>query len=283
MRHAARLLVLATSLAAAAPTWAQVVTSAERDTLVRLRSARGGNAADVDRLLVLVEDASRQGLPADAVLNKVREGLAKGVPPERIDPVLRLIVSQLESADRLLRELFTAAPGPSRAPSVTLLAEALGAGVTADDVRELARVVPAGGGPLSVDRLAAASKGLSLIASARLPLTEGRPVMGEAARRGFQAAELVELGRDVKRREADYLSGRATLAALREAIARGERPDQIFRPVRDASRARTAPRPEDVAARPAPVDRPERPRAPDAAPLPERVPPPERPQRPDGR
>jgi hypothetical protein len=94
--------------------------------------------------------------------------------------------------------------------------------------------------------------------------------MAEAVRKGYRPHEMLEVGRQVKRRERDYRDGHASLRALREAIARGERPEQIF----TATRAENVERP--GATRPeAATERPARPATPERPVRPER---PERPQ-----
>ncbi len=218
-------------------------------------------------------------------MNKIREGLAKGADPKRIEVVIQQMAAHLEAADRLLREIEPASGGPGRDASVTLLAESFGSGLTPDEVRELGRQVqslgkPAeGAAPLRSgtqwprESVASAAKGLSLIKEAKLPVAEGSAVIAESVRQGFHSYEMVDLGREVKRRESDYRAGRATLRALRDAIARGDRPDQLFRD----SRTETVERP--ASTRPDPVvDRPERPARPE---VPQRPEPPERPTRPE--
>jgi hypothetical protein len=60
-----------------------------------------------------------------------------------------------------------------------------------------------------------------------------------------------DLGREIKRREADYRAGRASLRSLRDTIARGTRPETILRDSRAERPATTRPD--------ATTDRPERP------------------------
>jgi hypothetical protein len=171
----------------------------------------------------------------------------------------------------MIRDLPQPSTGAAREASVTLLAEALQGGVTADEVGEIRRLsqVP-GGASISPDGLAGAAQGLSFIKEAKLSSTEGAAVMSEAAKGGFRSLDMVDLGRDIKRRERDYREGRATLRALREAIARGSRPEQLLRDGRTRNADRPARR--DPAARPEPTARPERPRPPER---------PDRPERPD--
>ena len=174
---------------------------------------RGGRAEDVDALIRHADEAAVQGLPPAPLTNKIREGLAKGHDPKRIEPVVRQIRAQLETADQLMREIDPAATGAARDASVSLLAESLGGGVTANDVRELRKQAQATGRPaLSGDGLANAAKGLSFIADAKLPVTDGTAVVAEAVRQGFRSHEVLDLGREIKRRERDFIAGRRRYA-----------------------------------------------------------------------
>ncbi len=257
------LLVALIGLTAPALSAAQAVSASERDALVKLRTDRGGQATDVDVLLRLANEAAAKGMPLTPLINKIREGLAKGADPKRIEGVVRQMASHLETADRLLRESSPTSPGPGCDALVALLAEAIGGGVTEDEVLELRRASQAPGQPPSTstvataDSVASAAKGLSFIKEARLPAPEGAAVITAAVRQGYRSHELLDLGREVKRREVDYRAGRASLRSLRDAIARGDRPDQLFRDSRPAAVERPA------AARPeTPVERPTRPEPP---------------------
>ena len=254
------VLVVLCGLIAPAISAAQSVSASEREALDRL-----------------VAEAAAKGLPAAPLTNKIQEGFAKGADPKRIELVVRQMATNLETADRLVREIGSATAGEGREASVTLLAESLGSGITPDEVRELRRVAQATSNtskpPMSAESVAGAAKGLSLIKEARLPVPEGTAVIAEAVKQGFRSREIVDLGREVKRREADYRAGSASLRALRDAIARGERPDQLFRDSRtDAVERPAATRPETPVDRPA--ARPETPQRPEQ---------PVRPERPTGR
>ena len=234
------------------------------------------SASDRDALVRVANELAAQGVPAAPLINKVNEGLAKGAVPQRIEAVIRQMATHLETADRLLGETHPPASRPEA--DVTLLAEAFGGGVTADEARELNRQSQVPGNPaVSTDMLASAAKGLSFIKDARLPATDGIAVMAEGVRQGFRPHQLLDLGRDVKRREADFRAGRATLRALRDAIARGERPEQLLRDTRtDTVERPAATRPGGVTERPQPErpqpQRPEPPQRPDV----------QRPERPGG-
>jgi hypothetical protein len=263
---------------------AQAVSASEREALVRLRVSQGGEAEEVDALLRHADQAATKGLPVAPLTNKIREGLAKGAAPDRIEAVVGQMALDLETADRLLRELQ---PQPTTGPAdddtpVRLLAEALGGGVTPEEVDTLHRQARSlDQSPISADGLGSAAKGLSLIKQAGLPLTEGTAVMAEAVKQGFRPLEMLDLGRGIKRLERDYREGRESLLALRDAIARGEPMDRLFHDARPPIVERPdLARPDHPDTRPEPSDRPDRIERPDRIDRPDRV---DRPDRPPGR
>lgn len=264
-------LVGAVAPAAAA---AQAVSAADRDALVALHVGRGGRPGDLDQLIRLANEAGARGLPVRPLLDKIREGVSKRAHPARIEVVIRQMAADLDTATHLVREWTPEAAAPAREEAVTLLAEALGgtlapdgarSGLTSDEARELGRELRAGSRvPPAPDALASAARGLAFIKDAHLSVSEGTALMAEAARQRFAAHDLLDLGRQIKLRERDYQRGRATLGALRDAIARGERPERIFREGRAGEIERPA------AVRPQTPERPERPVRPEAPLRPER-------------
>jgi hypothetical protein len=264
--------VLAMCAANVKPAGAQAVSSADREAIVRQHVNRGGRADEMTSLLGEVDRVAAQGLPTTPLVNKIREGIAKNVDAARIGQTVRQMATNIEMADGLLREgALTGVVG--RAGAVTLLADAIGSGLAPEAVREIGRQAQVSS--LSVDQVAGAAKGLAFITSAKLPVTDGTSVVVEAVRRGYGSQDLVDIGREVKRRERDYQEGRATLRALREAIARGHRPERLFRDPRVApverpsvTRPETAPTPERPV-RPPVVERPTTPTRPET---PERPP-----------
>ena len=201
---------------------AQSVTASEREALTRI-----------------ADDAAAKGLPSAPLINKIQEGIAKGANGMRIEQVVRQMAAQLETSDQLLRELDPAATGAVRDAALTLMAESLGSGVTTVDIRELRRLTQAADRPAaSGEAIASAAKGLAYIRDAKLPVRDGTTVIAAAMRQGFRAQEVLDLGREIKRHERDFIAGRSTLSAVRDAIARGDRPEQLFRDARPERPAR---------------------------------------------
>lgn len=205
----------------------------DREEINRLRTAQGHSAEEVNQLLNQVLKAGERGLPTEPLANKVKEGLAKGVEPKRIDPVLRQMVTHFESAQEVLQESITKGMVDqgqgNRQRAVESLAEALGRGATTDEVRELARTGQRQGQKMSPDTLGVGAKSLAVIKEAMIPSKDGAAVVAEGIRQGFRPAELADLAREIKRHGQDFREGRITTESIRDQISRGERSDRLFR------------------------------------------------------
>lgn len=228
-------LTLAVTLVAA-QTSAEPLSVQEREAITRLGVAQGRATSEINPLLDQVSKAGERGLPTDSLLNKVKEGLAKGIEPTRIDPVLRQMASRLESAREVLEEANARGMEEgNRQRALETMAEAFARGATKDEVRELSRLSQDGGHKVTQEELAAGAKGLAVMKEGRIPSKEGTALVGEGIRQGYRSSELLDLGREVKRRGSDFEEGRASLQQLREQVSRGEKGDRLFREDRGGS------------------------------------------------
>lgn len=210
--------------------WAEPLSIQDREAITRLGSAQGRSENEITPLLDHVSKAGERGLPTESLLNKMREGLAKGVEPKRIDPVLRQMTSRLESAHEVLEEAKGrgVAEG-NRQRALETLAEAFARGATVDEVRELSRLSQEGRHKATQEELAAGAKGLAVMKEGRIPSKDGTALVGEGIKQGYRSSELMDLGREVKRRGSDFEEGRASLQTLRDKVSKGERSDRLFR------------------------------------------------------
>lgn len=224
------LILAAVCLSAVDPAWADSISIQDRDEIARLRSARGFAAEEMSPLLEQVNKAGERGLPVEPLANKVKEGLAKGVDPKRIDPVLRQMVTHFESAQEVLREAGTrgVAEG-NRRVALETLAEAFSRGATPEEVRELTRLSQDGKQKVTQESLAAGAKSLAMMKEGKIASKEGAALVGEGMRQGYKPSELLDLSREIKRRGGEFQSGRASIQTLREQVRRGERGDRLFR------------------------------------------------------
>ena len=227
MRNIVVSLVFALS---AGPAWAESLSPQDREEINRLRTAQGHSPEDINPLLEQVNKAGERGLPVESLANKVKEGLAKGIEPKRIDPVLRQMTSRLESAHEVLEEAKGRGMAEgSRQRALETMAEAFARGATVDEVRELSRLSQEGRHKATQEELAAGAKSLAVMKEGRIPSKDGTVLVGEGIKQGYRSSELLDLGREVKRRGSDFEEGRASLQTLRDKVSKGERSNRLFR------------------------------------------------------
>lgn len=195
----------------------------------QLGQARGHAPESINRLLEHAQQAIDQGLPERPIMNKIKEGLAKGASPERIQPVVRDMVGNLRDAREVLRDATSGGSsdgGADNSRATEVMAEALGRGVTPDEIRSLGR--SGGKGGVNRESLAFGAKGLAMTKEAGVPGAEGVPVIGEALRQGFRTNELLDLGREIKKHGSEFRADRNRIQDVKKAVERGDRPDKIF-------------------------------------------------------
>lgn len=261
--------------------------------VTKLGEAQGRSPDDMKRLIAHAQQAEARGLPSEPLLDKIREGLAKGADSGRIEQRLSSMTSNMEKADALLKETET--PGKSqtspqdRGRALGVLAEALGRGVTPDEVRSLHRSIGEGNRDAKPETLAYSAKGLAVMKEGGLPPDESKAVMAAASRHGSNATGLLDLARELKSRGQEFRDKPARLQDIRNAVERGEpldklrsdprsRPDMLRLERLDQKKPDLArpDRPERLD-RPAPSDLPARP---DLPPRPEKPVRPDRPEHP---
>jgi len=218
------------------PALAESMSAQDRNEIEQLRSMRGLAAEEINQLVDQVNKAGDRGIPTEPLANKVKEGLAKGVDPKRIDPVLRQLVTHFEAAQEVLREASSRGMTEgNRQRAMETMAEALSRGATPEDVRELTRLSLDGKHKVTQETLAAGAKSLAVMKEGRVSAKDGAALIGEGMRQGYKPTELLDLSREVKRRGSDVQEGRVSLQTLREQVSRGERADRLFREDRSGS------------------------------------------------
>ena len=261
-------------------TWA--LSQQEVSEISQMGAAQGRSAEEMQRFIEHAERLESQGLPSGPLLDKIKEGLAKGVEPNRMDSVLTKMSTNLESADGLLKETsgFQQLSPMSRARSLEVLSEAIGRGVSPEEVRTM-RQAP-GNTEMRPEQLAYGAKGLALMKEGGVPAEARQNLMASAVRSGFDSPSLLNLGREVKERR-EFRENPARVRELQSAVERGDSVEKFLgkqRSLHDPSRLER--RGQDRPGSPQKLERlqrPDRPQATDRQSSPE---PQTRPDRPDG-
>ncbi len=189
--------------------------------LAERAAARGVGPEDASRLAAVVEAAGAAGLPAQSVEDKVLEGLAKGVPADKIVLAAQDLQRRLGLAQQALDEAAVKVEGAERRGALERLAAAIhGDG---QDVRAMARASK-GAGPQA---LAAAARELARLRSRGIEPQASVPALAALARANQpeQIARLAALLDDyVQEGGADKA---AFLAEVRERAEKHQRLDDL--------------------------------------------------------
>ncbi len=148
--------------------------------------ARGAPPEFADRVAAIVAEAQSEGLPTDALRTKALEGWAKRgrVPPARVVTVLEGMTGQLRIGRDAVRG---AGVDPPPGGVVAAAAQAMGRGLTADQVRDVIRATPTP---------EAAAEGLmvaSALAAQGLDASTGVRAVTDVVKAGGASTELLEL------------------------------------------------------------------------------------------
>jgi len=111
------------------------VAEGELDSLVRGCRDAGFTGSEIQRVLRLVAGAKLAGLPHVELLNKLREGLAKGAPPDAVDAALGKKAQSLRKAKGLVDSLIMEGwEAPDYAMAVQMVSDALEGGASPSEI-----------------------------------------------------------------------------------------------------------------------------------------------------
>src|SRR5262245_51053957 len=172
---------------------------AERDVtdVIRQGAVRGVSAAELIRLLDVVGETKRHGLPPNPVADKIKEGLAKGVPPERIGSVASRVAGDLASARDVVRRAEQAgvrveAPA-ERDRAVEAVADVLGKGVPPNDVESLAHRIGGSSRAATIARLQAGTQATGDLVSMGVSPRAASDTVGAALAQGMNQRDIERL------------------------------------------------------------------------------------------
>jgi hypothetical protein len=115
------------------------------DVIVTRSLARGIDAPALGRFLETPTRAARRGLPSRPVLDRIEQGLSKGIPPERIDAAGKRLADGLAEAklltDRLLLNGLPQGAGGTYEAALETVARAYEQGLSAGTMQNLGEKV----------------------------------------------------------------------------------------------------------------------------------------------
>ncbi len=180
------------------------VPEGELSAIIQRGVGRGVPAPELARLLEVATEAKRQDLPMGPILDKLKEGLAKGAAPERIAAVASRMAGELAAARDLVRraerEGVRVEAEEERKRAIEAVADALGRGVSRQEVEDLSRHV--GGSSrreARMSRLEAGARATADLVSMGLSPRDASETVGAALSRGLGRRDLERFREDLAR------------------------------------------------------------------------------------
>jgi hypothetical protein len=128
------------------------VPAEDVEVIVARALGRNADAETINRFLDAGITAKQNNLPVGPVLDRIEQGLSKGVPPERIAAASGQLVEKLAAAKPLVDALtqggVKSGPGAERDAAIASAARALEKSIPAEDVKEMGLAVRAKGAGL---------------------------------------------------------------------------------------------------------------------------------------
>jgi len=117
------------------------VPAEDVEIIVSRSIRRGADAATINRFLDTGISIRRQGLPVTPVLDRIEQGLSKGVPPERIAVAAQQLASKITVAQPIVDDLIRGGVKPrrrnEREAAIEATARALEKSIPAEDLKKM--------------------------------------------------------------------------------------------------------------------------------------------------
>jgi hypothetical protein len=121
------------------------VPAEDVEIIVSRAVQRGADAGTINRFLDVSLSAKKEGLPIGSILDRVEQGLSKGVPPERIAGAAQQLAQKLEAARPVVDDLIRSGVKPGqrngRDAAIEATARAFEKAIPAQDLKEIGAAV----------------------------------------------------------------------------------------------------------------------------------------------
>jgi hypothetical protein len=121
------------------------VPAEDVEIIVSRAVQRGADAGTINRFLSISLSTKKEGLPLGSILDRVEQGLSKGVPPERIAAAVQQLAQKLGAARPVVDDLIRSGVKPGqrngREAAIEATARALEKSVPAEDLKGIGAAV----------------------------------------------------------------------------------------------------------------------------------------------
>ena len=182
------------------------VPAEDVEVIVSRATARGMDAGTINRFLDLGASAKKEGLPAGPVLDRIEQGLSKGVPAERIHAATERLEQKLAEArpvvDGFIKSGMRSRGIAERDAAITSAARALEKNMTRTDIESIGSAVQGKKGSLAL--FAGAVETAAYFTGSGMSPKSASHLVGNAVVKGYSSRDLDSL---VKRMDSEMKRG----------------------------------------------------------------------------
>ncbi len=182
------------------------VSADDVEVIVSRAAGRGMDARTINRFLDLGASAKREGLPAGPLLDRIEQGLSKGVAAERIQAASERLSQKLAEArpvvDGLIRDGMKPKKSEDRDAAIASTARALEKNMSARDIESMGAAVRGKKG--SLELFTGAVDTAAYFSGSGMSPKTASSVITNALQKGYSARDLDSL---VKRMDSEMRRG----------------------------------------------------------------------------
>jgi len=177
--------------------------------IIKRGVSRGTDGKALEETLGAAITAKEKGLPIRPVLDRIEQGLAKGVPPERIAAATKQLVVKLSTADAIVSNLgksgLKSGEQSEKGPAVHTVARALEKSIPEDAINKLGRKSIAKGASLS--RLSATIDTMAFFVEMGMNLDQASGLIMKAMDKGYSEGEMFMMQKEMS----DMMRGKSNI------------------------------------------------------------------------
>jgi hypothetical protein len=175
------------------------ISPADITIIIRRGLLKGWNKEAIEESLILVIKAKEQNLPVSSILNRLHQGLAKGIPPQKVFDATKRLVKKLIEADGIVDNLMMngmkADNDKKRSHAVETVAWALERAIPEDTIMGIGEKLIRNRRPLSTFDAAVAT--MTIFTEMGMTIEHASRLINSAIDRGYTEKEMVMMEREL--------------------------------------------------------------------------------------
>ncbi len=175
------------------------VPAEDIEIIVSRSVRRGTDAATINRFLDTAISTRKQGLPDAPVLDRIEQGLSKGVPPERIAVAAQELASKMAVAQPIVDNLIQSGVKPKqrneREAAIEATARALEKSVPSEDLRKMGDAVRERKGSLQL--FTGAANTAAYFAGSGMSAKTSSRIVQDAVKKGYSEQDMDGMAKQI--------------------------------------------------------------------------------------